>query len=79
MFAEGTVHFKETVPLVSYMRNSLRFRCYASLSTCCRNVEKNWGHRKNLGEGGGQTFWDPTDKSVNFSALATSSLLFFGQ
>ena len=47
---------RTTVPLVSYIRNSLRFWYYASLSTCCPNLEKNWGHRENLGESGGQTF-----------------------
>ena len=44
------------MPLVSYIRNSLRFWYYASLSTCGQNLEKNWGHRENLGESGGQTF-----------------------
>ena len=47
---------RTTVPLVSYIRNSLRFWYYVSLSTCCQNLEKNWGHRENLGEGGGQDF-----------------------
>ena len=50
-------NLRTTVPLVSYIRISLRFWYYASLSTCCQNLEKkNWGHRKNLGESGGQTF-----------------------
>ena len=50
-------YLRTTVPLVSsYIRNSLRFWYYASLSTCCQNLEKNWGHRENLGESGGQTF-----------------------
>ena len=44
------------MPLVSYIRNSLRFWYNTALSTCCQNLEKNWGHRENLGEGGGQTF-----------------------
>ena len=43
------------MPLVSDIRNSLRFWYYASLNTCCQNLEKNWGHRENLGESGGQT------------------------
>ena len=47
---------RTTVPLVSYIRNSLRFWYYASLSTCCQNFEKKWGHRENLGESGGQAF-----------------------
>ena len=44
------------MPLVSYIRISLRFWYYTSLSTCCENLEKNWSDRKNLGERGGQTF-----------------------
>ena len=70
------------MPLVSHIRNSLRFWYYASLSTCCQNVEKNWGHRENLGESRGETFKDLTEKSVNFSTLATSNirlLLVFGE
>ena len=44
--------------------------------------KKNWGHRENLGESGGQTFKGPDEKSVNFSTLATSNirlLLVFGE
>ena len=56
----GSLHEETTlrtaVPLVSYIKNSLRFWYYASLSTCCQNLEKKWGHRENLGESGGQTF-----------------------
>ena len=63
------------MPLVSYIRNSLRFWYnYASLSTCCQNLEKNWDHWENLGENGGQTLRDLTEKSVNFSTLVTSSI-----
>ena len=47
---------RTTVPLVSYIRNSLRFWYNTALSTCCQNREKNWGHRENLGKAGGQTF-----------------------
>ena len=57
------------MPLVSYIRNSLRFWYYASLGTFCQNLEKRIG--ENLGESAG----------VNFSTLATSDikiLLFFG-
>ena len=67
---------RTTVPLVSDIRISLRFWYHASLCTCCQNLEKN------LGESGGQTFKDLTEKSVSFSTLATSSirlLLFFGE
>ena len=56
----GLFHFSDSlrtpVPLASYIRNSLRFWYYASLSTCCQNLEKNWGNRENLGESGCQTF-----------------------
>ena len=47
---------RTTVPLVSYIRNSLRFWYYAYLSTCCQIFKKNWGHRENVGESEGQTF-----------------------
>ena len=69
------------MPLVSYIRNSLRFWYYASLSTSCQNLE-NWGHRENLGQSGGKLLRDLTEKSANFSTLATSNigfLLFFGE
>ena len=45
-------------------------------------LKKNWGHRENLGESGGQSLRDLTEKSVNFSTLATSNirlLLVFGE
>ena len=70
------------MPLVSYIRNSLRFWYYASLGTCCQNLEKKWGHRENLGESGVKLLRDLTEKSVNFSTLATSNirlLLSFGE
>ena len=37
----GLKDLRTTVPLVSYIRSSLRFWYYASLSTCCQNLEKN--------------------------------------
>ena len=55
-FLKCWLSLRTTVPLISYIRNSLRFWYYVSLSTCCQNLEKNWGHRENLGESGGQTF-----------------------
>ena len=70
------------MPLVSYIRNSVRFWYYASLGTCCQNLEKNWSHRENLGESGVKLLRDLTEKSVNFSTLATSNirlLLVFGE
>ena len=70
------------MPLVSYIRNSLRVWHYAALSTCCQNLEKNWGHRKNLGEGGSQTLKESDREKYNFSNLAASNirlLIFFGE
>ena len=66
------------MPLVSYIRISLKFWYYACLE-CCQNLEL----------GSPEKIWekvvvkllkDLTEKSVNFSTLATSSirlLLFF--
>ena len=68
--------------MLSYIRNSLRFWYYATLSTCCQNLEKSWGHRKNLGEGGGQTFKGSDRGKYTFSTLAASNirlLIFFGE
>ena len=65
---------RTTVPLVSYIRNSLRFWYNTALSTCCQNLEKNWGHRENLGKDGGQTLRDLTEKSINFSTLAACNI-----
>ena len=65
------------MPLVSYIRNSVRFWYYADLSTCCQNLEKkNWDYRENLGEGGGQTFKRSDQASINFSTLAASNIDF---
>ena len=65
---------RTTVPLVPYIRNSLRFWYYASLSTCCQNLEKTLGSPGKFGRKRGE--------SVNFSTLATSNirlLLVFGE
>ena len=74
---------RTTVPLVSYIRNSLRFWYYASLSTYCQNLEKKLG---SPGKSGRKTevklLRDLTEKSVNFGTLATSNirlLLVFGE
>ena len=71
------------MPLVSYIRNSLRFWYYAFLSACCQNVEKKLGSLGKFGRERGLNFLrDLTKKSVNFSALITSNirlLLFFGE
>ena len=54
------------VPLVSYIRNSLRFWYYASLNTCSQNLEKNWGHWENLGESLRQTFKGSDQEKCQF-------------
>ena len=37
-------------------------------------LKKDWGDQKNLGESGSLSFKDLTEKSVNFSPLATSNI-----
>ena len=69
-----------TVPLVSYIKNPLRFWYYASLSICCQNLEKIGFTEKFWEVLGVKLLRDLTEKSVNFSTLATSNnrlLLFF--
>ena len=72
-----------TVPLVSYIRNSLRFWYYVSLSTCCKNLEKKIGVTGRIWEKAGvKLLRDLTEKSVNFGTLATFNirlLLVFGE
>ena len=74
---------RTTVPLVFYIRNSLRFWYYASLSTCCQNLGKKIGVTRKIWEKVGvKLSRDLTEKSVNFSTLATSNirlLLVFGE
>ena len=71
------------MPLVSYVRISLRFWYYAFLSTCCQNLEKKIEVTRKIWEKAGvKLLTDLTEKSVNFSTLATSNvklLLFFGE
>ena len=71
------------MPLVSYIRNSLRFWYYASLSTCCQNLENKIGVTgKTWEKTGVKCLRDLIEKSVNFSTLATSNirlLLVFGE
>ena len=47
---------RTTVPLVFYIRNSLRFWYYASLSTCCQNLEKKLGSPGKFGRKRGSNF-----------------------
>ena len=70
------------MPLVSYIRNSLRFWYYASLRTCCQNLEKIGVTGKIWEKAGVKLLRDLTKKSVNFSTMATSNirlLLVFGE
>ena len=71
------------MPLASSIRNSLRFWYYASPSTCCQNLEKTIGVTwKILEKAEVKLLRDLTEKSVNFSTLATSNirrLLVFGE
>ena len=62
----GSHSLRTTVPLVSYIRNSLRFWYYASLSTCCQNLEKKVGVTRKIWEKAGvKLLRDLTEKSVN--------------
>ena len=83
VFFHFSASLRTTVPLVSYIRISLRFWYYTSLSTCCGNLKKNWSHRKNLGERGGQTFKGSDREKLSILVLwqlPTSSLRFlFGE
>ena len=76
-----TSFVRTTVPLVSYIRNSLRFWYYAPLRTCCQNLEKKIGVTWKIWEKAGiKLSKDLTVKSVNFSTLAAPNirlLLFF--
>ena len=62
------------MPLGLYIRKSLRFLYYASLSTCCQNLEKNWGTGKIWAKVGASVLRDLTGKSVNFSTSVTSGI-----
>ena len=71
------------MPLVSSIKNSLRFWYYASLSTCCLICKIEIGVTGKIWEiAGVKLLRDLTEKSVNFSTLATSNirlLLVFGE
>ena len=76
------VNLRMIVPLGSYIRNSLRFLCYASLSTCSQNLEKIWVTGKIWEKAELKMLRDLTDKSVSFSTLVTSNIrlsLFLGE
>ena len=68
------------MPLVSYIRNSLRFWYYAYLSTCCQNLKKIGVTGKIWEKAGVKLSRDLTEKTGSFSTLATSNtrlLLYF--
>ena len=76
------------MPLVSYIRNSLRFGTMLPLVPVVKILKKNWGHGENGVTGkiwektGIKLLRDLTEKSVNFSTLETfniSLLLVFGE
>ena len=72
--SSNDTNLKTTVPVVSYIRNSLRFWYYASLSTCYQNLKKIGVIEKSWGTAGVKLLRDLTEKSVNFSTLATSNI-----
>ena len=51
-----STQLRTTVPLVSYIRNSLRFWYYAFLSACCQNVEKKLASLGKFGRERGLNF-----------------------
>ena len=64
---------RTTVLLGSYIRNSLRFLYNASPSTCYQNLKKKNGVTRKIWEKVGvKVLRGLTEKSVNFSTLATS-------
>ena len=70
------------MPLVSYIRISLRFWYYTSLSTCCENLEKKLESPETLGETGGQTFEGSYREKLSILVLwqlPTSGFCFFGE
>ena len=71
------------MPLVSYVRNSLRFWYNTAFSTCCQNLEKEIGVTEKISKKVGvKLLRDLTEKSINFSILAACNiklLIFFGE
>ena len=75
-----SLSLRTTVPSVSYIRISLRFWYYASLSTCCQNLEKNWGHGKVSEKAGLKLLRDLTERKVSILVLwqlPTSGFCYF--
>ena len=80
--SQVTYVLKDDLAFVFYIRISLRFWYYGPLSTCCQNLEKIGVTGKIWDKVGVRLLRDVTEKSVNFSTLATSNiwlLLFFGE
>ena len=62
------------VPLVSYIRNSLRFCIMLPLVPVVKILKKIGVTKKIWETAGIKLLWDLTEKSVNFSTLATSNI-----
>ena len=70
------------MPLVSTSGTLSDFGIMPALVLVVKILKKNWGHRENLGEGGGQTFKGSDREKYTFSTLAASNirlLIFFGE
>ena len=65
-FSHFSVSLRTTVPLVSYIRISLRFWYYTSLSICCENLEKIGATGKSREKDGAKLLRDLTKKSCQF-------------
>ena len=74
---EPKVNLWTTMPLGSYIRKSFSFLYYASLSTCCQNLKKIGVTGKIWEKAGIQVLRDLTEKSFNFSTLATCNIRLF--
>ena len=73
---------RTTVPLVCYIRNSLRYGIMLPLVHVVKILKKSWVTGKSWEKAGVKLLRDLTEKSVNFSTLVTSNirlLLVFGE
>ena len=76
------IYLRTTVPLVSYIRNSIRLGIMLPLVPVVKILKKIGVTGKIWEKAGVKLFRDLTEKSVNFSTLATSNirfLLVFGE
>ena len=77
-----TICYTSKIYTQSDLRTTVRFWYYASLNTCCQNLEKNGVTGKIWEKAGVKLLRDLTEKNVNFSTLTTSNimlLLVFGE